>query len=834
MSDFFQTDRRETLQLAAGTALASLIAAAPAAAKEFTEVSESWRFRDVPFDNGWLFLRGQGDGLEQIGVAESGWRKIDLPHDWSVEDIPGGQPPGQVGPFDKKAVGDTATGYTVGGEGWYRKHFRVDQYPNDARIEIMFDGIYLESDVFLNGQRLGGSLSGYKPFSLDLTPFLNRTGDNVLAVRVRNEGRNTRWYAGSGIYRSVTLDVLPAGTRIARWGVAAWTRRFADGRTEIDVATTLQDVQEGYELVTRLKDVGGRTVAEARSPATANVLQSLSISGPRLWSVDKPNLYMLETELSTGKKVVDKLVQPFGIRIVTFDPQRGIAINGATTKLRGGCIHHDNGLLGACAFADADERRIRLLKARGFNAIRSSHNTSSRSLRGACDRLGMLLIEEAFDAWHEHKEPQDFAAHFPEQWEDVLSTMVLSARNSPSVIMWSIGNEIPSRATDEGVEWEWKLANAVKRIDPTRPVTAGLNGVLGQEMIAGPDTARPGLSGKADNASTIFIDVPGYNYRIDDIEPEHSVHPERVVYASETFANEVFDYAALMDRAPYFLGEFLWTAMDYIGEAGLGATAFLKKGSMPYYFARWPWVNAWCGDIDLIGEQKAASLARDVAWGRSSLEMTVQRPVPEGNVAWVANWGWPDELSSWNWTGNEGKAMTVRVYSSAEKVQLLLNGKPLGEKTLSPKDKMTAEFNVPYEAGKLEAVAMRGGRIVERRALETTGSPARLKLTLEQPSRRKGREALAYLRVDVLDAQGRLVPEDERPLTLTLDGAGELIAFGNANPHAIGSLKAPTSTTFRGRALAILRATTGGRVIVHVNTPDLPPAVSKFSLGSGN
>ncbi len=790
----------------------------------------SWPLRDIPFDDGWKFHRGGGDGFEQAGFDDSAWPIVDLPHDWSVEDVPGGVEPSQIGPFDKRAIGKGATGFTVGGEGWYRKRFRVADYAPDARIELAFDGIHLESDLFLNGRSVAGNVHGYIPFTVDLTPYIDRKGDNIVAVRVRNEGRNTRWYAGSGIYRPVTLDVLPGRCHIARWGVAAWTRRFADGHAEIDLTTSLSGDTAGHEIVTRLIDGDGRTAAQGRVVASGVVRQTLTLQGPRLWSPDHPNLYRLETELRRDDKVVDKLEQPFGVRIVTFDPARGMAINGNVIKLRGGCVHHDNGLLGACAFRDADERRIRLLKQRGFNAIRSAHNPASRSLRETCDRLGMLMIEEAFDAWHEHKEPQDFSIHFREHWEDVIAGMVLPARNSASVIMWSIGNEIPLRASDEGVEWEWKLANAVKALDPTRPVTAGLNGVLGQEMIAGADTARPGLAGKVDNASTIFLDVPGYNYRLDDIEREHSSHPERVVYGSETFAREVFDYAALMDRAPYFLGEFLWTAMDYIGEAGLGATAFLKNGSPPYYFAAWPWVNAWCGDLDLIGRQKASSLARDVAWGLSSVTMTVQRPTPEGTFPWTANWGWPDELASWNWDGHEGSPLKVRIYTPGDKVQAILNGQVVGEKVLAAGDRMTAELPVPYAAGTLEAVAWKDGKIMGRTRLDTAGEAASLRVSAEPLSGRRGRDALAYLNIAVVDAGGRVLPDDMRPVTLALEGSGELAAFGSANPQAVGSLKANHTRTFRGRALAILRGRGKGTLRVTVNSPGLPAASATIAF----
>jgi beta-galactosidase len=695
---------------------------------------------------------------------------------------------------------------------------------------VLFGGAYLDTDVWLNGRKLGRNVHGYIPFAFDLTPHLNH-GDNLLAVRVRNLGKNTRWYAGSGLYRQVTLDVLPAGSRIARWGVGAWTRSLDGGRAEIDVTTAVEAPQGAAELVTRLRDSKGAVVAEAATAASGAVKQTLVLRGPQLWSPDQPNLYTLESQLRQGGRTLDQMAQPFGVRIVAFDPQRGMTINGTPTRLYGGCVHHDNGLLGARAFADADDRRIRLLKARGFNAIRSSHNPSSRTLRDACDRLGMLLIEEAFDVWHEGKEPQDFAKDFREHWQEVIPAMVLPARNSPSVIMWSIGNEIPSRSTDEGVRWAWTLANAVKRLDQTRPVTAGLNGVLGPEVIAGPETARPGKAGKRDNASTVFLDIAGYNYRLEEMQREFATHPERVVYASETFARNLFDYAELTRREPSFLGEFVWTAMDYIGEAGIGANAHLKQGSMPFYLAGWPWVNAFCGDLDLIGYQKAQSLARDVAWGVSPLEMTVQRPVPEGMFEWVSSWGWSDELESWSWPGSEGKPLAVRVYTTGDRIELRLNGAKVGEKGLTSADKMHTEITVPYAPGVIEAIGYKGGREVARRKLETVGVPARLRLWPERTTTRRDRQALAFAPVEVVDAKGRVLPDDKRPVSLTITGPAELLAFGSAEPFAVGSLHAPQAQTFRGRALAILRSTgEAGLVQIEAHSPGIQGGAAHWQL----
>lgn len=783
--------------------------------------------RDIPFDDGWRFSRGGGDAFEAPGLDDSAWREVRLSHDWSIEDVPGGKAPDQAGPFDRLAIGANATGFTVGGEGWYRKHFRLADHPDDSIVEILFGGAYLHTEVWLNGRRLGESVSGYIPFAFDLTPFLIRHGDNVLAVRVRNEGRNTRWYAGSGLYRSVTLDVLPSRCRVQRWGVAAWTSALESGAATVDVRTELQGALDGCELTTRLRDRDGSIVASATASADASVPQSLVLRGPRLWSPDAPNLYTLETVLSRGGQPLDHVEQPFGIRIIAFDPQRGMTINGTSTKLRGACLHHDNGLLGACAFADADDRRVRLLKARGFNAIRSSHNPSSRTLRDACDRLGMLLIEEAFDTWHEGKEPQDFATEFRGHWADVIRGMVLPARNSPSVMMWSIGNEIPSRTTDEGLEWSWTLANAVKRLDHTRPVTAGLNGVLGQEVRVKPQTLAGRTKAVVDNASTVFLDIPGYNYRFDDIEGEHLQHPDRVVYASETFARDVFDYAELVKKAPYFLGEFVWTAMDYIGEAGIGATARIKKSDPPYYLARWPWVNAWCGDLDLIGCQKPASLARDVAWGVSKLEITVAQPLAGDEVAWVANWGWPDELQSWTWPGHEGKSLNVRVYTSAQRVRLIADGATVMDRKLRPADKMCLTVPLPYRSGRLEAVAYDGDREIARRRLETVGPATRVRVSEQKGDRQRHGALLIFLLIEIVDDEDRLVL-DGRTLDLEVHGPLEIAGFGSADPMATGSLHSKTTASFRGRAMAILRVNGRGGASVGVHSPGLVSARTSF------
>ncbi len=805
----FTADRREVLVITTG-ALILPVALTGAAHAAQAKVAGPGAGRGQGFDNGWLFRRGEGPGQEAGSLDDSAWRTVDLPHDWSIEDVPGGTAPDQRGPFDRKAIGGKDTGFTLGGEGWYRKHFRLAGLAADARAELLFDGVYGECQVWLNGKEVGSHLHGYAPFAVDLTDALDRRGENVLAIRVRNMGRNSRWYSGSGLYRQVTLDVLPAGARLARWGVAAWTRRLEGGSAQIDVTTEIVAPDAALSLVTRLRDAAGRIVAQAVTDAAgAEVIkQALTVRGPRLWSPAKPDLHTLETELRRGDVVVDRMVQPFGIRIFTMDAASGLHVNGTRVVIRGGCIHHDNGLLGGCAFPQADDRRVRLLKARGYNAIRSAHNPASQTLLDACDRHGILMLNEAFDMWHAGKNDDDYHIHFSRDWERPLTAMVRSARNRACVFAWSIGNEIPDRSSPEGIEWGWRLANAVRAIDSTRPVTAALNGILGPLVKVSAATARPGHGGEVDNATAAFLDLAGYNYRLDDIEKDEAEHGGRVVVATETFPGDCWDYQDLARRAPYVLGEFLWTAMDYLGEAGIGATENVAQNStMPFPFTGWPWMVAWCGDIDLIGDQKAPSHYRDAVWGISKLEMAVQRPVPEGRKESFSNWGWHDELQSWSWAGHQGQDMAIRLYTPGDRVELHLNGVKVGEKALTSADKMRGEIKVPYAPGVLEARAFSGSREIARRTLETVGAPAQLRLRAESKAMQRGRQSLAYISIDVLDSSGRLVPDGDVKVSLAITGAAQLAGFGSANPLATGSFQASASRSFRGRALAILRGT---------------------------
>jgi beta-galactosidase len=825
-------DRRQLLiGAAAGTGL--LLAGADAAVAA-QHAGDFGLGRAQGFDLDWRFHRGDGAGFEAPGFDDGGWRKLDLPHDWSIEDLtpaPGQDPADVVGPFDRKAEGRTATGFTVGGEGWYRKRFRLAE-PRPGRVEVLFEGVYMNSEVWLNGRRLGGRYNGYTPAAYDLTPHLSPTGENVLAVRVRNLGRNSRWYSGSGIYRHVWLDVLPEPARIARWGVGVTTHSLSDAGAALEISTRLEAAGPDLTLVSRIQDEHGRTVWEQPAPAAAELRQTLTLPAPRLWSPDTPNLYRLQTELRRGEAVLDRLETPFGVRVVAFDATRGLTLNGTPIKLRGGCIHHDNGLLGAAAFDAAEARKVALLKARGYNALRPSHNLFSPAFLAACDRQGMLVVEETFDCWRTGKLPQDYSVAFDRDWRTDLAAIVLSVRNHPSVIAYSIGNEIPDRTTPAGVEIEWDLANEVHRLDPTRPVTAAINGFPGPLVTPSEGAARAGAGGQPDHAATVFLDVVGYNYKLRDYEPDHAQFPQRVFFGTESFPEDVFRIWDLTERTPWLAGDFVWTAMDYLGEAGIGGSALApakSSGMAAFMPVGWPWVNAFCGDLDLIGNQKAPSFARDVVWGLSPLEIALQPAPPSDKVDAPRRWGWPNELQSW--TGEAGRPATVRVYTAGDRVELRLNGAVVATKSVRPEDLKHVTLQVPYAPGVLEAVAFRNGAEIGRRRLETVGAPAAVRLRPERAMGGAGRGDVSFVAVEILDAKGRVTPSVEREVKLLVSGPAELVGFGSANPQAVGGFQAPAAKTWNGRALAILRGTgRAGRVRIAAASPGLTGASTALVL----
>jgi beta-galactosidase len=791
--------------------------------------------REQLFDLDWRFLRGDVAGAEKPGFDDSAWRKVDLPHDWSIEDLTpraeaagegtiwvGGNAPTRIGPFDVAlSQGQEATGWVVGGIGWYRKHFRFAPANENAQAEIRFDGVYMNSEVWINGHSLGSHPYGYTPFVYDLTPFLKHNSENVLAVKVRNEGANSRWYSGSGIYRHVWLT-LTGDVRIPVWGVGVHTPKVSRELSTIEVSVSVENrarVQQAVNLRTRILGPGGTVAASSDKAADlaagdrSTASQTFELKDARLWSPGEPNLYRVEVEVLLAGKVADRSTVSFGIRSIDVSIDQGLRINGEPVKLKGGCAHHDNGILGAAAFDRAEERRVEILKSNGFNAIRTSHNPPSPMFLDTCDRLGMMVIDEAFDCWNLGKNDDDYHVYFTDWWERDLKSMLMRDRNHPSILFWSIGNEIDGRRDASGVAIAKQLRDAVKSIDLSRPVTMAVPGPYDHNL---PEW-------QANDPAFLHLDVGGYNYQWQQYEIDHKRFPNRIMMGTESFPFEAYDSWRSAERLSYVLGDFVWTAIDYLGESAIGHSILSQTPG--WWRQQYPWFNSYCGDIDLIGEKKPQSFYRDVLWGRSPLEIAVQRPLPRKRTEELANWGWRDELHSWSWKGYEGFPLKVRVFTAGDRVKLLLNGKEIGEKPVPESAKLIAEFDVPYAEGELRATAFKDGREIASSALKSVGKAARLHVRVDREKIRAGRGELAFATIEITDATGALVPDLERRIDFHIEGAGELAAVGNANPKDVASFRQPTCKTFNGKCLAVLRPLGHeGRIALRVTSEALAPA----------
>jgi beta-galactosidase len=848
---FWALTRREALQGIAGLAAASLLPV-DSVAMPVQKHSNAWpseielaamlKNRLIPFTENWRFHRGDAPGAEAASFDDSGWRALDIPHDWSIEDLPSisdegkgaiwseGTNPFHVGPFDVyESEGQVSTGWTVGGIGWYRRSFDKPALPKDGRAELRFEGVYMNSDVWLNGTHLGDHPYGYTPFAYDITPLL-KEGPNVIAVRVNNTGRNSRWYSGSGIFRKVWL-ALNGDLRIPEYGVSVTTpevsKESATVHFEVSAENGASTAKRGIARV-RLIDATGKTAAESESPFTiapnsrGTATCGLNLANPRLWSPADPHLYRAEVLIEADHKAIDATTLDIGIRKLEIDAEHGLRINGEAIKLQGGCVHHDNGPLGSACIPRAEERRVQILKRNGYNAIRTSHNPPSRDFLDACDRHGMLVIDEAFDCWEAgNKNPQDYHLYFKNWWQRDLESMILRDRNHPSVILWSIGNEINERAEPHGVEIGKALAALAHKLDPTRKVTAAICHAWD----------HPGQTWADMQPAFSYLDVGGYNYQWQQYEKDHVKYPDRIMAGTESFPNEAFQNWRAVEANSFVLGDFVWTAIDYLGESGIGHASIKNGPGTDVFSPPYPWFNSYCGDIDLIGNKKPQSYFRDIVWHRSKVEMAVQRPIPAGYTEHISMWGWSDELRSWTWPGFENTPMRVRVYTRGDQVKLQLNGKEVGSKDLAEKDALKAEFTVPYSPGELKAIAYQGSNEIGSIVFNTVGKAHQLLLTPDKPKLKASRDDLSYLIVQVVDENGQPLPDAVVPVTFSLDGPGEISAVGSANPKDVSSFRQPDHRTFHGTCVVIVRPKgPSGTVQIRAESPGLEAATARLEI----
>ena len=711
------------------------MAALPAAASHLAAKPAAQPRTELSADADWKFFLGDPAGADLPTFDDHSWRTLTVPHDWSIEGTPA----------EKNPTG-SGGGFFPAGVGWYRKSFTAPASWKGKRVSLEFDGVSMDATVYLNGHKVGNHPYAYTSFHFDITPQLNLSAANVLAVRVDNSMQpNSRWYSGSGIYRHVRV-VVTEPIHIAPWGVFVSTPEVSAASAKVLIKTQVQnDTSEAGEVTVKtvLLDPSGAKSRELETtlklPAGqhADTTQEITLDQPALWSpAESATVPRHHAHCRRTEKLLDETETPFGVRSLAWSVEKGLLLNGASIKLAGGSVHHDNGPLGAAAFDRAEVRRVELLKAAGFNAVRTAHNPPSPAFLDACDRLGLLVLDEPFDVWTKSKAKYDYARFFNDWWQQDIDSMVLRDRNHPSIIVWGIGNEIPEAWTSAGAPIAKQLAARVRSLDSTRPLTEAFPGA----------TYGP-------NPDAVFsvLDIGGYNYNLAQNQAEdHRRVPGRIMMTTESMAADAFEQWQLVQDHSYIVGEFLWTAMDYLGESGIGSWSYatpqeatqaaqiangLKKimanmgadGKNPFeywrsqnakpnpieklLFAGYPWHAAYSGDIDLTGFRKPSSYYRDILWnGGDRVFATVRLPEPEGKKIIAMGWSVYPTLPSWTWPGQEQKPLTVEVYSGAERVRLFLNDKLIGEKPTGREQAFKAEFEVPYMPGTLKAEGLRGER----------------------------------------------------------------------------------------------------------------------------
>jgi beta-galactosidase len=764
------------------------------------------------FDYDWKFYLGDDSRASAAIFDDKNWRNIDLPHDWSIE--------GQVSP--KNPMGGDG-GFFPAGIGWYRKSFAVPATWKDKRVSIYFEGVYMNSEVFINGKSLGVYPYGYSSFLYDLTSYLDFTNENVISVRVDNsQQKNCRWYSGSGIYRHVWM-VVTNPIHVANWGVTVTTPNVTPTKATVQLKTRVKNetsTTQNIVVKTQLTGVDSKIAGNAQSkldlPANSEreVVQIITVSKPALWSPETPNLYQAQVQVVKDKNILDNTNTNFGIRSIKYTIENGFQLNGKTIKLFGGCVHHDNGCLGAAAFNRAEERRVEILKEAGFNAIRTSHNPPSEAFLNACDRLGMLIIDESFDGWKAAKNKFDYAIVFDKWWQRDLETMIMRDVNHPSIIMWSIGNEVYEHKKPEAVETAKMLANCVRKADPTRPVTSAMTTWDKDWEIFDPLMA--------------VHDVCGYNYALHRAVSDHQRVPSRIIVQTESYPNDAFTNWKLVQNNSYILGDFVWTALDYLGESGIGRWYYSGEATQSH--ARnelFPWHGAYCGDVDIIGRRKPISHYRSMLYNNTEkLYMAVREPNPAPIEIKVTDWAvWPT-WESWTWPGFEGKDMQVEVYSKYPKVRLYLNKKLIGEQVTTEEQQFKTIFTVPYAAGELMAVGVIDNNETVPVTLKTSGNAVKIKLNADRTTISANGQDLSFVTIEITDNDGVIQPNAENRLNFSVEGAGVIAGVSNANLKDVDSYIGTSRRAWHGRAQVVIKSTrNSGDIKLTVSSPGLTDAV---------
>lgn len=784
------------------------------------------------FNRNWMVRPGvQGPFEILFGGAAEG-KRVTLPHDAMIEEErdPNCPSSGQSAFYPAKS-------YT------YTKTFTAPEDWRGQRTMVRFEGVMQKAMVYLNGQFLGGHSYGYTGFTVDLTPALRCGQENELKVFAVGQERWSRWYSGMGIYRDVYL--LQGGlVCFTSEGLKITTESVEDGYAVLRVEGAVEDRSGSAGMPElRLTVSAGGTAAELsavlplEAGGTLSFSQRITVDGPALWSPDSPNMYICTAELYDGDTILDSTEERFGIRTLRLDARQGLRINGESVKLRGACIHHDNGIIGCTNLYKAELFRMQQLKAAGFNAIRSAHHPAGDSLLRACDEIGILVMDELADMWNEPKNANDYSLDFDRDWKDAAAAMVEKDYNHPSVVLYSTGNEIPEIGKAQGAAQHRRITELLKSLDPTRYTTCGINGFLAvsdclggmmeeqkQETInasnagAGSEglnslmgasqwdqtdkfSVSPLLTQRLEPAVS-SVDVAGYNYLTARHVLEHENHPDRVVVGSETFPPEIGRLWKIVEENPHVIGDFTWTGYDYLGEAGIGIphyTEIKAQGSYPDRLA-------YCGDVNLNADRRPVSYLREIAFGlRKEPFIAVHRPEVFGKAYDHNNWKYFDAIDSWTFPGYEEKPTRVYVLADCDEVELFLNGESLGRRKVGEILPLTAAYDLAYRPGELKAVGYMDGAPCGENILVTAGEPAAMRVTASDTEIEAGGQGVAFLTVDLVDTQGRRSRWEKKTISVKVEGAGTLLGFGSANPSCGGSYQDNAWDAFDGRVMAAVR-----------------------------
>ena len=799
--------------------------------------------KKIDFNQAWTFCR--------VG-EETVKREVMIPHDAMISEK-----------RTEDSAGGINTGWFEGYDYIYEKEFEIPDEYEKQEISFEFEGVYHNAEVYLNGEKAAYRPYGYTNFYIDADPYLKYGEKNQIRVIAHNADQpNSRWYSGAGIYRPVWMYVRPK-QHILRNEIRVRTLSVDPAVIEAEVNTNAP----GKVKLEVIADAGSDVIIAAEIHTDGKLTKQFEIPDAKLWSVNTPNLYQLRVtfvaEQENGQNKCMETDQEeviFGIRTLKWDKETGITINGERVILRGACIHHDNGVLGACCYPDAEARKIRILKENGYNAIRSARNPCSKALLEACDRQGMLVMDEFVDVWYIHKTEYDYVNYFKEWWKQDLKDMVEKDFNHPSVILYSIGNEVSETAQKKGIHLTKTMTEYLHRLDDSRPVSCGINiffnflssigfGVYSDkkakkeaeqaEKTKGKKKKKAvgsqffndlaGLmgSGFMKTGATFYgcdvktrgtfanMDIAGYNYGIKRYQHDLKKYPERLILGSETFCDDAYTFWEMAKKNPRIVGDFVWAGMDYLGEVGVGSWEY--RDYAPEFNHGPGWITAGSGRIDLTGKPLAEAGYTKTAFELTNRPVIAVRPVNHtGEKHSPSAWKMTNAIESWSWEGCEGKVAEVEVYARAARVDLFLNGKKVGSNTL--KNSCDTRFKVEYQPGMLETVVYnQKGKEISRNTLYTAGKETELRAIAEEQSVQK--DHLAFIRLQYTDKNGTVKPLKRGILKVSVKG-GKLLGLGNACPYNEIGYCTNETDTYWGEALAVVQADGSGDVVLEVQEID--------------